>query len=150
MTHVAPIGSCGGLVLTWRLGVELESFLSNKNNIIAWCYSDPPNHPWILSCIYVPPEKLYKPAFWDSLTVVDEDFVGLWLYIRDFNFVLDQSKKLRGRPVASSSHYPFRGFIDQHGLVDLGFVGNPFTWCNNRQGSATIKERLDKGLASLD
>ena len=34
--------------------------------------------------------------------------------------------------------------------MDLGFVGNPFTWCNNRQDYATIKERLDRGLASLD
>jgi exonuclease III len=33
MTYVAPIGTCGGLVLTWRLGVELECFLTKQNNI---------------------------------------------------------------------------------------------------------------------
>jgi exonuclease III len=38
MTHVAPIGSSGGLVLAWRLGVELECFLTNQNNISAWCF----------------------------------------------------------------------------------------------------------------
>jgi hypothetical protein len=79
-----------------------------------------------------------------------EDFVSPCLCIGDFNFVIDQSKKLGGRPVANSSHCPFRNFIDHLGLVELGFVGNPFTWCNNRQGIATIKERLDKGLASHD
>jgi exonuclease III len=63
MTHVAPSGSCGGLVLAWRLGVELESFISNKNNITSWCYLDPPNSPWILSCIYGPPEKCNKFGF---------------------------------------------------------------------------------------
>jgi hypothetical protein len=63
--------------------------------------------------------------------------------------VLDQSEKLGGRPVASSSHCLFKLFIDHFGLVDLGFVGNPYTWCNNRQGAATIKERLDRGLASI-
>jgi hypothetical protein len=150
MNHVAPIGTCGGLVLAWRLGVELECFPTNQNNISAWCFSDPPNSPWILSCIYGPPKKCYKPAFWDSLTTVGEDFVSPWLCIGDFNFILDQSEKIGGRPVASSSHCPFRNFIDQLGLVDLGFVTNPFTWCNNRQGLATIKERLDRGLASLD
>jgi hypothetical protein len=150
MTHVAPIGTCGGLVLTWRLGVELECFLTNRNIISAWCFSDPPNSPWILSCIYGPPDTLNKPAFWDSLTVMGEDFVSPWLCIGDLNFVMDQTEKLGGRPVASSSHCPFRNFIDHLGLVDLGFVGNSFTWCNNRQGIATIKERLDRGLASLD
>jgi hypothetical protein len=63
---------------------------------------------------------------------------------------LDQSEKLGGRPVASSSNCPFKGFIDHFGLVDLGFSGNPFTWCNQRQGNATIKERLDRGIANLN
>jgi hypothetical protein len=43
MTHVAPIGSCGGLILAWRAGVELESFITNKHNITSWCLSDPPS-----------------------------------------------------------------------------------------------------------
>ena len=105
---------------------------------------------WILTCIYGPPDTLNKLAFWDSLTIMGEDFASPWLCIGDFNFVIDQSEKLGDRLVASSSHCSFRNFIDQLGLVDLGFVGNPFSWCNNRQGTATIKERLDRGLASLD
>ena len=150
MTLIAPTGTNGGLVLAWRLGVELESFLSNKNNIFTWCFSDPPNCPWILSCKYGPRDTSNKPAFWDSLTTVGKDFVSPWLCISDFNFVIDQSEKLGGRPIASSSNCPFRNFIDQLGLVNLEFVGNPFTWCNNKQGFATIKDRLDRGLASLD
>jgi hypothetical protein len=89
-------------------------------------------------------------AFWDSLTTTGENFACPLLCIGDFNHVLDQSEKLRGGPVASSSHCPFKHFIDHHGLLDLGFVGNPFTWSNNRKGLETIKERLDKGLASID
>ena len=61
---------------------------------------------------------------------------------------MDQSKKLEGRLVASSSSCPFRNFIDQIGWIDLGFAGNPYTWCNNRKGPATIKKRLDRSLAS--
>jgi hypothetical protein len=95
------------------------------------------------------PDKRDKFAFWDSFTSVGEGFANPWLCIRNLNYILDQSKKLGGRPVASSSHYPYKHFIDHFGLVDLGFVGNPFTWCNNRQGSDTIKERLDRSLASL-
>ena len=33
-------------------------------------------------------------------------------------------------------------------MIDAGFVGNPFTWSNNRQGLENIKERLDRGSAS--
>jgi hypothetical protein len=81
MNHVAHSGTWGGLVLAWRLGVELECFLTNQNNISAWYFSDPSNSPWILSCIYGPLEKCNKPAFWDSLIAVGEDFVFPWLCI---------------------------------------------------------------------
>jgi hypothetical protein len=62
--------------------------------------------------------------------------------------VIDQFEKLVDKPVASSSNCRPRQFIDQFGLIDLGFSGNPFSWSNNIQGSAIIKERLDRGLAS--
>ena len=137
MTQFAPASSSGGLVLSCRPRVELDCFITNKHNISAWCYSDPPNSPWILSYIYGPPDKRDKLVFWDSFTSVGEAFVSPWLYIGDLNYVLDQSEKLGGRPVASSSLCLFKQFIDHFGLVDLGFVGNFYTWCNNRQGAAS-------------
>jgi hypothetical protein len=148
LCQVAPIGFSGGLVLSWRPGVDLECFSFNKNTISVWCYSDPPHSPWILSCIYASLDQRDKLAFWDSFTADGDHFVSSWLCIGDLNFVLDQSEKQGGRLVASSSFCPFKQFIDHFGLVDLGFVGNPFTWCNNRKGQAFIKERLDRGLTS--
>jgi hypothetical protein len=108
-----------------------------------------PQFPWILSCIYGPLDKRDKLAFWDSFTSVAEGFVSPWLCIGDLNYMLDQSEKLGDGPIANSSLCLFKHFIDHFGFVDLGFVGNPFTWCNNRQGATSIKERLDRGLASL-
>jgi hypothetical protein len=148
MTQVAPIGSSGGLVLSWHPGVDLECFVTNKNNITIWCFSDPPHSPLILSCVYGLPDKRDRLVFWDSFANIGNLFEASWLCIGDFNSVLDQSKKLGGKPVSSSSNCPFRSFIDLFGMIDLGFVGNPYTWCNNRQGLDNIKERLDRGLAS--
>jgi hypothetical protein len=34
------------------------------------------------------------------------------------------------------------------GLVDLGYNGNPFTWCYKRHGRAKIKERFGRGLSN--
>ncbi|KAI8022804.1 hypothetical protein LOK49_LG03G02298 [Camellia lanceoleosa] len=41
----------------------------------------------------------------------------------------------------------FRSAVNDYGLVDLGYVGAKFTWCNNRQGGL-VRERLDRGLAT--
>jgi hypothetical protein len=148
MSQVAPIGSSGGLVLSWRPGVDLKCFVTNKNNISAWCFSNPPNSPWILSCFYGPPDRRERMAFWDSFESIGSLFEAPWLCIGDFNSVLVQSEKLGGKPVSSSSNCPFRKFINLFGMIDLGFDGNPYTWSNNRKGLLMIKERLDRGLAS--
>lgn len=33
-------------------------------------------------------------------------------------------------------------------LVDMGYNGQPFTWCNNREGNERIKERLDRAIVN--
>jgi hypothetical protein len=148
LSQVAATGTSGGLVLSWRPGIELECFVSNNNDISAWCYSDPPTSPWILSCVYDPSNISDRRAFWDSFAAIGESFEASWLCIGDFNSILVQAEKQGGRPVSGSSHCPFKRFIDHFGMIDLGFAGNPFTWSNNRLGLENIKERLDKGLAS--
>ena len=44
MSHAPPTGTKGGLLLTWRHGVDLECFLIVVNTINVWCYSNPPNN----------------------------------------------------------------------------------------------------------
>ena len=60
MIQVASCGASGGLVVAWQPGIDLECFITNKENIFAWCYSNPPHFPWILSCVYGPLGKREK------------------------------------------------------------------------------------------
>jgi hypothetical protein len=143
ISQVAISGSSSGLILS-----SLECFTSNKNNISAWCYSNPPQSLWILSCVYGHPNRRDRLAFWDSFASIGDGFEASWLYIGDFNSVLDQYEKIGGRPVSSSSHCPFKRFIDHFCMIDVGFAGNSLTWSNNIKGLENIKERLDRGLAS--
>lgn len=62
--------------------------------------------------------------------------------------IIDQSGKVGGRPSACLSSDPFRLFMNNYGIIYLGFSSNPFTWSNNRNDVHLIKERLDGGLAS--
>ena len=110
MSQVALIGFSGGLVLSWCPEVDLECFVTNKN-IFAWCFSDPPYSPWILSCVYGPHNRREWLPFWDSFTSIGNLFEASWLCIGDFNSVLDQFEKLGGKPVSSSSHCPFRSSL---------------------------------------
>jgi hypothetical protein len=135
-------------LLAWRNGVKLECFLTNVNTITAWCYSDPPNHPWMLSCIYGSPYASNKLHLWENITKIGTNYTRPWLCIGDFNMILNQIEKMDGLPNACSSQDFFRTFLNLFGMVDLGFFGNPFTWSNHREGISLIKQRLDRGIAS--
>ncbi|XP_059635983.1 uncharacterized protein LOC132278193 [Cornus florida] len=38
--------------------------------------------------------------------------------------------------------------VEKCHLVDLGYYGYPFSWCNQRDGRANVRERLDRALAT--
>jgi hypothetical protein len=135
---VAASGTSGGLALAWCPGVELEWFASNKNSISTWYFSNPPHSPWVLSCVYGLPNRRDRRDFWDSFATIGERFEASWLCIGDFNSVVLQTEKSSGIPVDSSSHCPFRNFIDHFDMIDVGFVGNPFTWSNSRHVAPQI------------
>ncbi|XP_027072036.2 uncharacterized protein [Coffea arabica] len=44
----------------------------------------------------------------------------------------------------------FHGDFNDLDLTDVGFSGNQFTWCNNRQGRARVWKRLDRVLVDRD
>jgi hypothetical protein len=71
MSQVVATGTSGGLVLSWRPGVDLECFVSNKNNISTWCFSDCPQSPWILSCVCGPLIEVIEWLFRTPLLLLE-------------------------------------------------------------------------------
>lgn len=91
-----------------------------------------------------------RNEFWKVLSELVMTGNKAWACIGDFNDVLDQSKKLGGRPVTNKSNFPMRNFIYETRAFDLGFIGNNFTWCYKKGGNANIREMLDRTLVSQD
>ncbi|CAN6570393.1 unnamed protein product [Malus baccata var. baccata] len=76
------------------------------------------------------------------------NYRGKSLLIGDFNDILCNDEKEGGNYRPTSSMRDFREFVAQNELIDLGFVGYPFTWRNN-QKAKPIQQRLDRGLATM-
>nr|XP_027103110.1 uncharacterized protein LOC113724399 [Coffea arabica] len=68
------------------------------------------------------------------------------LFHGDFNVILYAEEKRGGRPFRRAESEDFHAFIQDLDLTDVGFSGNLFTWCNNRQGRARVWKRLDRVL----
>lgn len=65
------------------------------------------------------------------------------------NQVTGNKEKFGGRNVWRKNLY-LKEFLRAVGGVDMGFVGNKFTWENKQEGQMLIKERLDLAVASRD
>ncbi|XP_060968321.1 uncharacterized protein LOC133035897 [Cannabis sativa] len=71
-----------------------------------------------------------------------------WVLTGDLSCICSQEEKVEGRNVSFSDIKWLRDFMDNTGSVDLQFIGNKFTWQNNRFSGGLIRERLDRALCS--
>jgi hypothetical protein len=84
--------------------------------------------------VYAPRTVQNRFALWSNLSTLGNPFNGHWLLLSDFNAILSAADKCGGRSFGSTSHLDFVDFMQTNALVDLGFVGNNFTWSNHRYG----------------
>jgi hypothetical protein len=145
---VPPVGWKGGLFVTWKQGFILETIQLDQNHISCLEVADSPQHSWIISCVYVPHTLLSQSAFWSHLSNLGNSFGGAWLLLGDFNVILSSADKCGGHSFGSTSRNNFAYFVHFYAPVDLGFVGNKFTWSNHCSGRDNIREMLDRGLAN--
>ncbi|XP_027174775.1 uncharacterized protein LOC113774437 [Coffea eugenioides] len=85
--------------------------------------------------------------FWDSDVKI--------LQVQHTSFTVeakieDQEKKWGERCRAEWSFNDFRNFLSTNQMVDLGFEGQPWTWCNNWGNEGEIMQRLDRPMSSAD
>ena len=115
------------------LTVLLKTGLSPQDLLITMVYA---------SCCYQERRML-----WDYLN--DVSGMGIdapWAVVGDFNSVISASEKKGGNPPRQAGMEDFRECIESCTLIDVGFAGLEFTWCNNQQGEARILAHLSRCL----
>ena len=66
----------------------------------------------------------------------------------DFNKIVKVEEKMGGVPRREILMIEFREALDFCGFWDMGFVGSPFTWSNNKIDEMVTWIRLDRGVAT--
>lgn len=97
--------------------------------------------------MHAPSTSTRRNQFWDHMRS-DLPSNSPWLVLGDMNEFISQSEKMGGRPVRSSQGRNLINFMDDAGLVDIGYNGCKYTWTNARDGIDLIQERLDRALAN--
>ena len=71
-----------------------------------------------------------------------------WMCIGDFNEITRAKEKMDNAPQRERHMVEFREALDFYGFHDLGYVGAPFTGCNNQYEGEVTWIMLDRGVAT--
>ncbi|KAJ1391136.1 Ulp1 protease family, C-terminal catalytic domain [Sesbania bispinosa] len=83
---------------------------------------------FFLTCVYASPRPILREELWLLLPHIATLTSVPWVVIGDFNSSLLTEEKYGGAPPSERLMSRFRTVLNQCGLIDLGFVGHPFTW----------------------
>lgn len=87
----------------------------------------------------------FRRVLWEDLSLILNTYKNCILY-GDFNVVVSAEEKRGGNPFVVSESLDFINFISDNSLLDIGFSGSQYTWCNNRSPRERIWKRLDRIL----
>lgn len=71
-----------------------------------------------------------------------------WFIIRELDELSSSDEKISFSKGNSTMYNNYNNFINNNNLIDLGFLGNRYTWHNRRKDSIAIFSRLDRVMAN--
>ncbi|CAO2207064.1 unnamed protein product [Urochloa humidicola] len=140
-------GRSGGLALFWHESVEVN--LTEKNfRYIDVSTRVSANDPWFrITFVYGEPRPENRHRMWDALRRLRTASELPWMVVGDFNEAMWGFEHFSATARPERQMANFRDVLNACELMDLGFVGLPFTYDNGRSGAANVKVRLDHAVA---
>ncbi|XP_059302171.1 uncharacterized protein LOC132054125 [Lycium ferocissimum] len=93
-------------------------------------------------------EHLRKPL-WESPHSCCNYISGPWCLSGDFNVIMDAEEK-KVEILEACKSWDFIDSMEECGMMDAGFSGPRFTWCNARDKRHRIWKRLDRALINQE
>lgn len=145
---VPAVGRFGGLALLWDTELSAK-ILYVDSWIVHVCFQFVnARSSFLYTGVYASNDVSTRRLQWfviDALKPINND---PWICRGDFNNILKQSEKRGGRAYPYNVMNDFHNMIDGCNLMEMGFVGSPFTWCNYQLRRHIIHSRLDRVLCN--
>lgn len=97
---------------------------------------------------YGHPDASKRHISWELLVTLKNQSTLPWVVFGDFNQIFHLEEKLGWLEWDADQMRNFRECLGLCGLLDLGFVGQRFTWCNGRYREQRTMVRLDRVMAN--
>ncbi|XLR39159.1 hypothetical protein S83_023819 [Arachis hypogaea] len=142
-------GFAGGIWICWnRNDINIISIEAHQQYIhvkVQECGRG----EWFFTTVYASPHQQIRRELWPKLQNIANTVSGEWLIAGDFNEIKDSSEKRGGAPTDLRACNAFTNWINNCGLIDLGFISSRFTWRGPQwKSQERIFERLDRAMAN--
>ncbi|OIT20671.1 hypothetical protein A4A49_38227 [Nicotiana attenuata] len=102
----------------------------------------------LITSVHAKCEDERREDLWDKLRSIGVNFNLPWFIAGDFNCITDPIEKKGGSPHRMSKSLSFIQCIMVCELVDAGYSGSSFTWCNGWCPNRRLWQRLHRVLVN--
>ncbi|XP_071906102.1 uncharacterized protein [Coffea arabica] len=147
---VEAMNKTGGMTILWNNEVKISEVQASAFTIEAKVEDEEKRESWWFVGVYASCDSHIRKGQWEVINRRKSGWGDKWIIMGDFNDITSNEEKWEGRVRDAKNFQDFREFINDNKLIDIGYEGKPWTWCNNWYGTREVKERLDRGLCMVD
>jgi len=146
--RVEAQGFSGGIWALWLKDEVHLQVISSSAQHATMEVSEKDLDCWILSAIYGSLDEQRRMKLWGDLDSFAQYTSHPWLLIGDFNDTrsMDERRNRSAHLTRRCAH--FNNWIENNGLIDLGFSGPLFTWSCGLNPETRKYARLDRALCN--
>ena len=128
--EVPIVGLGGGLALLWCDNVDIDIQTSSPHHIDALLNQN--SIVWRFTGFYGHPETSKRGESRDIMRQLHTSHSLPWFLIGDFNEILHSDEYWGSGSRPFNQIAEFTRVVDDYSLIDLGYRGPKYTWCNRR------------------
>ena len=123
-------GKSGGLAIIKKEGTDVRLKSCSNSHIDVVVYSRSRVSPWRPTGFYDQPDTGMRHISWKLLNSLRKQCEMPCVIFGDFNEITQSNEKLGWMERDAGQKREFKECLNNCGLMDLGFVGKRYTWCN--------------------
>ncbi|XP_026417593.1 uncharacterized protein LOC113313084 [Papaver somniferum] len=142
------LGLSGGISLGWKNGIDIEIMHTTSKTIHVIVHAHDNNMDFLITFMYGAHDDTENANQWQYLINMHL-FVDLpWVLLGDLNFTMHDSETHSSSVTHPHHARHVRNFVQQLGLIDLGYSRADTTWSNHRSEDDHVSARLDRALVN--
>ncbi|KAL8159095.1 hypothetical protein V2J09_000632 [Rumex salicifolius] len=148
--HSEAMGFRGGIWVLWRGERVSITEVDVQQQFVSVSVERAGEVAWLFSAIYACPNSASREALWSKLLEFSVDNNLSWLLMGDFNETRSLEERTGNLDALRRRCDWFNHWIEEMGLLDVGFTRQKFTWSRGKDLAIRTCVRLDRGLCNSE